>query len=116
MPLNVARDHRDHENEETSAPRPASQHDSDVESVSEDNDIAGAQEEGHDGRIFLADGRFISTRRTSSEAASGEDGSNDGRVGGGGVAVDRSSVSDEVLVDSVAEDESLDYANESFEA
>lgn len=116
VPLSVGGDHRDNEMKETGTPRPALQHDSDVESVSEDNDIVGEQEEGHDGRIFLADGRFISTRRTSSEVASGEDVSNDGRLGGGGVAVDRSVVGDEVLVDSVAEDESLDYAEESFEA
>ena len=116
VPLSVRRDPPDNEIEETAAPLPAPQHDSDVESVSEDNDIVGEQEEGHDGRIFLADGRFISTRRTSSEAANGDDVSNDGRVGGGGVGVGRSVVSDEVLVDSVAEDESLGYADESFEA
>lgn len=116
VPLNVARDHRDNEIGGNDSPRPALQHDSDVESVSEDNDLVGEQEEGHDGRIFLADGRFISTRRTSSEAANGDNISNDGRAGVGGVAVGRSVVGDEVPVDSVAEDESLDYADESFEA
>lgn len=117
VPLNVARVHGDNETaEETGAPQPGVRPDSDVESVSENNDITEEEEEeGHDGRIFLADGRFISTRRTSSDA-NGDGISSDDRVGGGDeVAVGRSVVSDEVVADSVAEDESLDYADDSFE-
>lgn len=38
---------------------------SDVESVSEDDGLEKEQEEGHHGRIYLPDGRFVSTWRNS---------------------------------------------------
>jgi len=38
---------------------------SDVESVSEDDGLEKQQEEGHHGRIYLPDGRFVSTWRNS---------------------------------------------------
>lgn len=83
-------------------PSPSVQLESDVDSVLEDNGLE-AEEEGHHGRIYLPDGRFVSTRRVSL-GLEDDDISNDDPF-----------KREKVEVASEVDDAMLEYANESFE-
>ena len=88
---------------------------SDVESVSEDDDLEKEEEEGHHGRIYLPDGRFVATWRNSSEemadaAAALRDVEKVGGGDGCGEVVDGCEHDQPS-----ADDETLGYADEDFE-
>lgn len=91
---------------------------SDVDSVSEDDGLEKEQEEGHHGRIYLADGRFVSTWRNNAEAIDDavEHLKDLGIVDG---SDNRTGSSCEVVVDESAakglDDVSMGYADEDFE-
>lgn len=89
---------------------------SDVESVSEDDGLEKEQEEGHHGRIYLPDGRFVATWRNSSEemadvAATLRNVEKVGGEDGCGEVLD----GPETKQLAAADDESLGYADEDFE-
>lgn len=91
---------------------------SDVDSVSEDDGLEKEQEEGHHGRIYLADGRFVSTLRNSAEGTNDAvKHLNDLDIVDGGD--NRTGSSCEVVVDESAakglDDVSMGYADEDFE-
>lgn len=88
---------------------------SDVESVSEDDGLEKEQEEGHHGRIYLPDGRFVSTWRNSSEEMADAVATlqNAEKVGGGGDCGEVLDASETKPL--AADDESLGYADEDFE-
>lgn len=80
---------------------PVEQFDSDFDSVSEDGDLEGSEEEGHHGRIYLPDGRFFSTIRREDNDPGNNDNddevlSNDGHdQGRSGSVVQTSTLGDE---------------------
>lgn len=86
---------------------------SDVESVSEDGGLEKEQEEGHHGRIYLPDGRFVSTWRDSAEDMSDAIGTlkNVDKAGG----EDACGRVLDTLDTKQPDDESLGYAGEDFE-
>lgn len=96
------------------APRLMAQLESDVESVPEDDGVAVEEEEGHHGRIYLPDGRFVSTRRDNL-GGKGDEVLDDENVGGGDGVVAEQSVGNKEVVGSEADDASLDYADDDFE-
>lgn len=91
---------------------------SETESVSEDDGLEKEQEEGHHGRIYLPDGRFVSTWRNTVEREKTADAvrkvesldrvSGDGGCGPVGEVVDNS-------VAKRSDDESSGYEDEDFE-